>query len=442
MSEVVIKIEDLHKKYRLGAIGGGTLHGDLTSWWARVRGKEDPNTIIGSKVYGKNETFMALNGVDLEINKGDTIGIIGGNGAGKSTLLKILSRVTAPTKGSLKIKGRISSLLEVGTGFHPELTGRENVYLSGAILGMSKEEVDSKIEDIIEFSECRQFIDTPVKRYSSGMFVKLAFSVAAHLDSEILIMDEVLAVGDMKFQKKCINKMLDVAHSGRTILYVSHNMQTIEQLCNRVVVLDKGTVKYDGDVETGISIYLNNKCEDSSIYNNLFEKERDGYLPKEPQAKFNYLKLLDKDNNIFVDGEKFRCNINWKNYKDIDDVQLRFEVRTIDDAPVGAAVSPIKFSCAKNTESIYNVELDISRLVTGRYQLLLVLCEIGELGGYRDFDCVYPACTFEVINSKLNNYSFEWNKKQWGSVQLDDLKMNKIKEKQNQNLLARENLIV
>ena len=227
MSEVVIKIEDLHKKYRLGAIGGGTLHGDLTSWWARVRGKEDPNTIIGSKVYGKNETFMALNGVNLEINKGDTIGIIGGNGAGKSTLLKILSRVTAPTKGSLKIKGRISSLLEVGTGFHPELTGRENVYLSGAILGMSKEEVDSKIEDIIEFSECRQFIDTPVKRYSSGMFVKLAFSVAAHLDSEILIMDEVLAVGDMKFQKKCINKMLDVAHCGRTILYVSHNMQTI-----------------------------------------------------------------------------------------------------------------------------------------------------------------------------------------------------------------------
>ena len=172
MSEVVIKIEDLHKKYRLGAIGGGTLHGDLTSWWARVRGKEDPNTIIGSKVYGKNETFMALNGVNLEINKGDTIGIIGGNGAGKSTLLKILSRVTAPTKGSLKIKGRISSLLEVGTGFHPELTGRENVYLSGAILGMTKEEVDSKIEDIIEFSECRKFIDTPVKRYSSGMFVK------------------------------------------------------------------------------------------------------------------------------------------------------------------------------------------------------------------------------------------------------------------------------
>ena len=240
MSETVIKIENLKKKYRLGAIGGGTLTADLQSWWARARGKEDPNTIIGEQVNMKNKNFMALNGIDLKINKGDTIGIIGGNGAGKSTLLKILSRVTAPTEGSVKINGRISSMLEVGTGFHGELTGRENIYLNGAILGMSKGEVDRKIEDIIEFSECRQFIDTPVKRYSSGMYVKLAFAVASHLDSEILIMDEVLAVGDMKFQKKCISKMLDVAKSGRTILYVSHNMQTIEELCNRVVVLENG----------------------------------------------------------------------------------------------------------------------------------------------------------------------------------------------------------
>lgn len=427
MSEVVIKIEDLHKKYRLGAIGGGTLTADLQSWWAKVRGKEDPNSRIGAKTYRKNETFMALNGIDLQVNKGDTIGIIGGNGAGKSTLLKILSRVTAPTDGNLKIKGRISSLLEVGTGFHQELTGRENIYLSGAILGMTREEVDSKIEDIIEFSECRKFIDTPVKRYSSGMFVKLAFSVAAHLDSEILIMDEVLAVGDMKFQKKCINKMLDVAHSGRTILYVSHNMQTIEQLCNRVVVLDKGIVKYDGDVETGVSIYLNNKCEGSSIYNNLFIKKREGYLPKEPQVKLNYLKLLGKDNNIFIDGEKFKCIINWKNYDDIHDVQLRFEVRTIDDTPVAAAVSSKRFSCLRDTETTYEVELDIGRLVTGKYQLLVVLCEIGELGAYRDFDCVYPACIFDVLNSKLNDYSFEWNKKQWGYIQLKNLEMTKVK---------------
>lgn len=431
MGEVVIKIEDLHKQYRLGTIGGGTLTADLQSWWAKVRGKEDPNGRIGSKSYGKNETFMALNGVDFQVNKGDTIGIIGGNGAGKSTLLKILSRVTAPTEGSVSIKGRISSLLEVGTGFHQELTGRENIYLSGAILGMSREEVDSKIDDIIEFSECSKFIDTPVKRYSSGMFVKLAFSVAAHLDSEILIMDEVLAVGDMKFQKKCINKMLDVAHSGRTILYVSHNMQTIEQLCNRVVVLDKGTVKYDGNVEDGISIYLNNKCEGASIYNDLFIKERDGYLPKEPQAKLNYLELLSKDNNVFIDGEILRCLINWKNYDDIDNVQLRLEIRTMDDIPIAASVCSKRISCHKDTETTYEVEFDISRLVTGRYQLLVVLCEIGNLGGYRDIDCVYPACVIEVSNSKLNDYLFEWNKKQWGYIQLEDLSMYEIKDKSN-----------
>lgn len=227
--------------------------------------------------------------------------------------------------------------------------------------------------------------------------------------------------------------MLDVAHSGRTILYVSHNMQTIDQLCNRVVVLDKGIVKFDGDVDRGIGIYLNDKSSDSCIYNDLFNKEREGYLPKDQQAKFNYLEILDKDNNVFVDGEKLKCIINWKNYDNIEDVQLRFEIRTIDDIPVAASVSPIKFSCEKGVESTYEVELGIERLVSGRYQLLVVLCEIGELGGYRDFDGVYPACIFDVVNTKLNNYSFEWNKKQWGYLQLNDLKIvkcsNLIKEK-------------
>lgn len=201
-NELVLKVDNIKKRYRLGVIGGGTLQGDIQSWWARIRGKEDPNLKIGSDTNTKRGSFMALDGISFEVKKGERLGIIGGNGAGKSTTLKLLSRVTAPTEGTIYINGRISSMLEVGTGFHPELTGRENVYLNGAILGMSKEEVDKKIEDIIDFSECRQFIDTPVKRYSSGMYVKLAFSVAAHLDSEILIMDEVLAVGDMNFQKK------------------------------------------------------------------------------------------------------------------------------------------------------------------------------------------------------------------------------------------------
>lgn len=423
MSETVIKIEDLKKKYRLGTIGGGTLTADLQSWWARIRGKEDPNTIIGTDISTKNKTFLALKGINLEINKGDTIGIIGGNGAGKSTLLKILSRVTAPTEGSVKINGRISSMLEVGTGFHGELTGRENIYLNGAILGMTKAEVDEKMEAIIDFSECREFIDTPVKRYSSGMYVKLAFSVASHLDSEILIMDEVLAVGDMKFQKKCINKMLYVAKSGRTILYVSHNMKTIEELCNRVVVLEKGNVKYDGEVDEGVSIYLNSKANEFSVNNDLFSQKRQSYLPKNLRAKLNNLTIIDRYIPIFYDGEKFKCRINWKNYKDIKDVQLRFEIRTIDDIPVATAVSKTTLSCKKDIDTEFNVELDITRLISGKYQLLVVLCEIGELGGRIDIDAVYPACVFEVVHDKFNDYSFDWNKKQWGYIQLTDLCM-------------------
>lgn len=252
-----IKIQGLKKQYRLGQIGGGTLQGDLSSWWAKVRGKEDPNVKIGSIARIEGSTFMALNGINLTIMPGEAVGIIGRNGAGKSTLLKLLSRVTAPTEGEIDIYGRISSMLEVGTGFHGEMTGRENVYMNGAILGMTKAEIDAKMEEIIDFSEVREFIDTPVKRYSSGMYVKLAFSVAAHLDSEIMIMDEVLAVGDMAFQKKCLDKMKEAAASeGRTVLYVSHNMATIRSLCDRCIVLDEGRIVYDGDVEKAIEFYM------------------------------------------------------------------------------------------------------------------------------------------------------------------------------------------
>ena len=207
MNELAIKIDHISKEYRLGAIGGGTLKGDLQSWIARIRGKEDPNSKIGQRIDAKvGERFRALDDVSFEVKKGEAVGIIGHNGAGKSTLLKLLSRVTAPTKGMIAYNGRIASMLEVGTGFHPELTGQENVYMNGAILGMSKNEIAKKFDQIVEFAEMEQFIDTPVKRYSSGMYVKLAFSVAAHLDSEIMIMDEVLAVGDMAFQKKCLEK--------------------------------------------------------------------------------------------------------------------------------------------------------------------------------------------------------------------------------------------
>ena len=243
MAETIIKIEHVSKKYRLGAIGGGTLRGDIQSWWAKVRRKEDPNLKIGL-AGSKNEEFLALDDVSLEVKKGERLGIIGYNGAGKSTLLKLLCRVTMPTEGKISFNGRIASMLEVGTGFHAELTGRENIYLNGAILGMTKAEVTAKMEDIIEFSECRKFIDTPVKRYSSGMYVKLAFSVAAHLDCDIMIMDEVLAVGDMRFSQKCLNKMSELSRTeGKTILYVSHNMNTVRQLCDRCIVMEKGHVR-------------------------------------------------------------------------------------------------------------------------------------------------------------------------------------------------------
>jgi lipopolysaccharide transport system ATP-binding protein len=242
---VVIKVENLSKYYRLGVIGGGTLREDLGRWWAMRRGKPDPLLKIGKKDHGnrKDGQIWALKDINLEVKEGEILGIIGGNGAGKSTLLKIISRITAPTEGKIKIKGRIASLLEVGTGFHPELTGRENIFLNGTILGMSKKEVSQKLDEIVEFAEMREFIDTPVKRYSSGMTVRLAFAVAAHLEPEIMVIDEVLAVGDASFQKKCLGKMGEVGKSGRTVLFVSHNMNAIRQLCGDAALLKAGRVE-------------------------------------------------------------------------------------------------------------------------------------------------------------------------------------------------------
>ena len=301
--DIAIQISGVKKRYKLGLITAGTLKGDIISWWARKRGKEDPTLKIGAKVHGKNEVFWALNGIDLTIYKGERIGIIGHNGAGKSTLLKLLARVTGPTEGEIKIDGRITSMLEVGTGFNGELTGRENIYLNGAILGMTKAEVDKKMEQIIDFSECRQFIDTPVKRYSSGMFVKLAFSVAAHLDSEIMIMDEVLAVGDMAFQKKCLEKMSEVSKDeGRTILYVSHNMNTIRQLCSRCIVLNHGQIIFNGDVEEAIGLYLGTTNSEYPVYYNMDEMDR-MYKQHGVKIRITEFEFLDKKYAIFGKDE-------------------------------------------------------------------------------------------------------------------------------------------
>lgn len=254
----VISVENLSKSYRLGQIGTGTLTNDLKVWWARRRGRANPLLKIGQNDHHhqNGETVWALQEVSFTVQQGEVLGVIGKNGAGKSTLLKILSRITAPTSGQVRVKGRIASLLEVGTGFHPELTGRENIYLNGAILGMSRREIDRQFAEIVDFAEIEKFIDTPVKRYSSGMYVRLAFAVAAHLDPEILLVDEVLAVGDAEFQKKCLGKMGDVAGAGRTVFFVSHNMTAVGSLCKRAILFDKGMILGDGETERIINQYL------------------------------------------------------------------------------------------------------------------------------------------------------------------------------------------
>jgi lipopolysaccharide transport system ATP-binding protein len=256
---VVISVENVSKQYRLGEVGTGTLAHDFNRWWHKVRGKEDPYLMVGEtndrSKKGGSDYSWALKDISFEVKQGEVLGIIGRNGAGKSTLLKILSRVTQPTTGEIKVKGRIASLLEVGTGFHPELSGRENIFLNGAILGMRKAEIAAKFDAIVDFSGCERYIDTPVKRYSSGMYVRLAFAVAAHLESEILILDEVLAVGDAEFQNKCLGKMKDVAGQGRTVLFVSHNMGMISSLCQRAIVLEEGSVTADKSSSEAVMTY-------------------------------------------------------------------------------------------------------------------------------------------------------------------------------------------
>ncbi len=263
MSGPVVRAEGISKAYRLGLIGSGTLRDDVERWWARLWGRPDPRLAVGemtSPVIG--ETIWALRDVCFEVAEGEVLGIVGRNGAGKSTLLKILSRITAPTEGAVRLRGRVASLLEVGTGFHPELTGRQNIFLNGAILGMRRREIDRKLDSIIDFAEIERFIDTPVKRYSSGMYVRLAFAVAAHLEAEILLIDEVLAVGDTAFQRKCVEKVDTVAHGGRTVLFVSHNMGAVQRLCTRCVLLRSGCVVASGPSDEVVKQYLADAAPD------------------------------------------------------------------------------------------------------------------------------------------------------------------------------------
>lgn len=301
MKDIILKVENISKQYRLGTVGTGTISHDLNRWWHKVRGKEDPYLKVGEAndrtSKGNSEYVWALQDINFEVEKGEVLGIIGKNGAGKSTLLKILSKVTAPTTGSIKSRGRIASLLEVGTGFNPELTGRENIYLNGAILGMTKKEIASKLDEIIEFSGCERYIDTPTKRYSSGMTVRLAFAVAAFLEPEILVVDEVLAVGDAEFQKKAIGKMQDISKSdGRTVLFVSHNMTTINNLCKRSILLQNGKIYKSGPTEEIIPYYLSSASNEDMHPFVEFEKTND--------KLFQVLKcsLVNDDFNLIENG--------------------------------------------------------------------------------------------------------------------------------------------
>lgn len=426
MSDIAIKVENLKKQYRLGTISGGTLSSDLQSWWARKRGKEDPNVLIGMDQTRIGEMFYALDGVNFEVKKGEAVGIIGSNGAGKSTLLKLLSRVTAPTEGKIGINGRIASMLEVGTGFHPELTGRENIYMNGAILGMTKAEIDVKLEDIIDFSECRQFIDTPVKRYSSGMYVKLAFAVAAHLDAEIMIMDEVLAVGDIKFQEKCLGKMGDASENeGKTVLYVSHNMNTIRQLCSRCIVMNQGKIIYDGDVETAIEIYVDEEKRDLMSLYDLRRTDRPS-LDHGKQVHVESFEFIGKERAQFMNDEKLRCRMKLKTNNNVDGLRLYLAIKNADSTVVGSIISE-PFADAKPGLSIeYEFEMDFSNLVPGVYFFLINVINMNSIGAASSYDRPEQGIFFELL-PKYEGATMEWKRRFMGSVRLKEIKSISIK---------------
>lgn len=411
--EIAIEIDRISKEYRLGTIGHGMFYRDLQSWWARVRGKEDPNALVlagASSTVGKkdiNQSFKALDEVSLNIYKGDIVGVIGRNGAGKSTLLKLLSRISMPSGGEIRINGRIASLLEVGTGFHAELTGRENVYLNGTILGMTKDEIDSRFDEIVAFSELEKFIDTPVKRYSSGMTVRLAFSIAAHLDPEILIVDEVLAVGDTSFRKKCIGKMQGISRDhSRTILFVSHDMGAIRSLCTRGVVMEKGRAIYDGDVEAAIKIYSNinsSKVEDRKDGVFTFESRRTEYPIK--IAKVTLQDESGASTSIFTAGKPMTLKVDLDGAPPQNGFNLEWRLYSVrgDYLAFGGSYALANRVYSAGDRSIV-CTFESLPLASGEYYLHLML----RLWHQEAWDCLERAANFEVISPPHPETGFEY----------------------------------
>jgi lipopolysaccharide transport system ATP-binding protein len=401
MSDIVIKAENIGKLYKLGEIGTGTISHDLNRWWARVRGKEDPFAKIGQAndrtVKGDNDWVWALQDINFEVKQGEVLGIIGRNGAGKSTLLKILSKVTTPTTGRIKVKGRIASLLEVGTGFHPELTGRENIYLNGAILGMTRGEIKSKFDEIVDFAGVERYIDTPVKRYSSGMYVRLAFAVAAFLEPEILIVDEVLAVGDAEFQKKCIGRMKDVStNDGRTVLFVSHNMAAVKQLCSSGLVLRYGNIVFSGSSHEAVNYY-----QQSHNTNSFFEHT--GLIEEAPgNANIRILRfeISPSKGEVLSISSGIRFELKFFNQKEGINLDSTFELKTMDEIAVfhhGALITTKNDSY----KGVYTIrgEMPANTLNAGNYKFKLIF---GENQRYPLF-IIDDFVQFEILNEAIGS---------------------------------------
>ena len=402
---VVLKVENLSKAYQLGQIGTGTLSQDLHRWISMKLWKEDPFLKIGDTNQAlkksNNEVFWSLKNLNFDINQGDIVGVIGKNGAGKSTLLKILSQITTPSSGSVKIKGRVASLLEVGTGFHPELTGRENIFLNGAILGMRRHEISSKFDQIVDFSGVEKYIDTPVKRYSSGMYVRLAFAVAAHLDSEILIVDEVLAVGDAEFQLKCLNKMDNISKEfGRTILFVSHNLASIRKLCNIGILLTNGEIEVKDNITTVCEKYSQLTTLSSSKV--LFENK----IPRRGTGDIQFLtfEILNSKNescNEFSMGDDIFMVFNIKNISAIKSCQIGIQVMSPDDLVIYHFINlDSRFSIELDSKiSKFKVSLNDIRLYPNIYSLTISIAD--EFGSV-EFDHMVSVISFKVTDG----YSF------------------------------------
>lgn len=417
-NQTALKIENIKKKYVIKHV---TKKPDDK----RERAKLALYNLTHPKQANQKEDFWALNGVNFEVKQGEKVGIIGKNGAGKSTLLKVISRITEPTDGKIEFYGKISSMLEVGTGFNRELTGRENIYLNGAILGMTRAEIDAKFDDILEFSEVGKFIDTPVKRYSSGMFVRLAFAVASHLEPDILLVDEVLAVGDTRFQKKCIQKMRSIADSGKTILFVSHQMNTIRQLCDRVIVLKEGKVIYDGEVEGGIRLY---NSEAYMEKHNHYEYKDLARMPgyNLDKAEILSLDILHNESCIYEADEPIDFKLKLKTkVPDIGDLSFRMLIWQADETPIETAFT--KTFANINDVGEYEVEATIRNhnLAPGLYKLTLILSGGNSSSNSENLDYIYPAFVFEVLNA--DGTSRTWSRS-WGWVHFDDVDLKLIEE--------------